>query len=52
MTKLQKIYSKAQRRRTPVPPQIELTDGEDDHGVYQHSGERLRIVDMDYGRLL
>uniref|UniRef100_A0A4W6F081 ATPase family AAA domain-containing protein 2 n=1 Tax=Lates calcarifer TaxID=8187 RepID=A0A4W6F081_LATCA len=28
--KLQKIYSKAQRRRTPVPPQRELSDNDQD----------------------
>ncbi len=48
--KLQKIYSKAQRRRTPVPPQRELSDSEDDNGLYEHPGEfkGKRIKEKEY----
>ncbi|XP_026155950.1 ATPase family AAA domain-containing protein 2-like isoform X3 [Mastacembelus armatus] len=34
-----KIYSKAQRSRTPVPPQRELSDSEEEKGLCKQSGE-------------
>ncbi len=37
--KFQKIYSKAQRSRTPVPPQRELSDSEEDDGSFEHPAE-------------
>lgn len=38
----QKTYSKAQKRRTPVPPQRELSDSEDDNGLYKGVAEKER----------
>ena len=32
LIKLQKIYSKAQMKRTPVPPERELGDSEEEDG--------------------
>lgn len=40
--KLQKIYSKAQRRRTPVPPQKEVRDSGEENGLYKHSDELVK----------
>lgn len=33
---LQKIYSKAQRSRTPVPPPREASDSEEENSSYKH----------------
>ncbi|XP_074468551.1 ATPase family AAA domain-containing protein 2-like isoform X4 [Sebastes fasciatus] len=41
--KLQKIYSKAQRSRTPVPPQTELIDSEDDNGGVVDEDSRREV---------
>lgn len=42
----QKIYSKAQKRRTPVPPQRELSDSEDDNGLYKWEAEKKKQEDF------
>ncbi|XP_059206069.1 ATPase family AAA domain-containing protein 2-like isoform X3 [Centropristis striata] len=39
-----KIYSKAQRRRTPVPPQRDLSDGEDLHGGVDGEDSRQEVA--------
>ncbi|XP_037650197.1 ATPase family AAA domain-containing protein 2-like isoform X5 [Sebastes umbrosus] len=45
--KLQKIYSKAQRSRTPVPPQTELSDSEDDNGGVVDKDSRREVAADD-----
>ncbi|KAI3358961.1 hypothetical protein L3Q82_015340 [Scortum barcoo] len=42
-----KIYSKAQRRRTPVPPQRELSDSGDDNGADDEDDSRQEVAADD-----
>ncbi|XP_044027436.1 ATPase family AAA domain-containing protein 2-like isoform X2 [Siniperca chuatsi] len=42
-----KIYSKAQRRRTPVPQQRELSDSEDEKGAVDDENSRQKVAADD-----
>lgn len=45
----QKIYSKAQKRRTPVPPQRDLSDSEEGNGLYKQEGGVRKQEDVFIG---